>query len=231
MRRAIGSDRRGSSAITRRAVFVLVMLGVAALSPGDSEAQRLGSYVALKGGIYSPSATFNFGNLDVETTFDGDTETGVAGEIAIGHYFLPTLALDLGLGYFKGKGSFEGVTATAPRHQMDFNVIPLLLSAKVLMPIGQVDPYGQVGIGAYFTSFDATGSLNTFEGTTTLGLHAGAGLNVPIAQSIYLGAEGRYVWANPSFGEQKITLNETEYALNGFDLNGFTTMVALGYNF
>jgi outer membrane protein W len=216
---------------TKCALFALVMLGVAGLAPQTSEAQRPGNYIALKGGIYSPSATFDLGNVDVETTFDGDTKTGAAGEIAVGHYFLPTFALELGLGYFKGKGSFEGDTPTAPRRSMDFNVIPLIVSAKVLMPVGPIDPYGELGIGAYFTKFDVSDNLNTFNGTTTFGLHAGAGLNINFAKAAFLGVEGRYVWANPSVGDQKIKLNDTEYALNGFELNGFTTMVALGYNF
>jgi hypothetical protein len=46
------------------------------------------------------------------------------------------------------------------------------------------------------------------------------------------GGDGRrYVTANPSSGNQKIKLNDTEYALNGFKLNGFTTTVALGFSF
>jgi hypothetical protein len=78
--------------MAKLALFVLVMLGVAGLSPRNSQAEMPGSYVVLKGGIYSPSATFDLGNVDVETTFDGDTETGVAGEIAFGHHVLPTLS-------------------------------------------------------------------------------------------------------------------------------------------
>ena len=163
-----------------------------------SGAERLGSYVALKGGIYSPSATFDLKNLDVETTFKADTKTGFDGEIAIGHYFLPTLALELGVGYFKGKGSF----ATTPSHPMDFNVIPAIVSAKALIPVGPVDPYGEFGIGAYFTKFNVSDNLNTFSGTTTFGIHAGAGMNVNITKNAFIGVEGRYVWANPKFGDQ-----------------------------
>jgi len=231
MRRSIDNDYRGASARTKLALCLLVLCSVVVLAPRASAQGRLGSYLALKGGIYSPSESFNIANLDVETTFKGDTETGVAGEIAFGHYLLPTFALELGIGYFKGKGSLdaEGVIATRP--DVDFNVIPLIISAKALIPAGPIDPYGEFGIGAYFTQFEVTNNLNTFDGTTTFGLHAGAGLNVHISPSVFIGAEGRYVWANPSFGDQKIKLNDTEYALNGFKLNGFTTMLALGISF
>lgn len=213
---------------------VFTLLGIMTtlgLVPQAVAAGRLGNYVALKGGIYSPSSTFNLGNLDIETTFDADTKTGVSGEIAFGHYFLPTFAMELGIGYFKGTGSFAGVTPLAPRHQVDFDVIPVLVTAKAFIPVGQVDPYGELGVGAYFTSFDVAGNLNSFSGNTTFGLHAGGGMNVNVSRSAFIGVEGRYVWAEPSFGGQTIRLNDSDYALNNFDLNGFTTTLALGYSF
>jgi len=212
---------------TRRALclaLTFALVGIASLASGQ---ERPGTYLTLKGGSYSPSASFNLKNLNLETTFDAATKTGVNGEIAIGHYFLPTLALELGVGYFKGKGSF----ATAPPHLMDFNVVPVILSAKAFIPVGPVDPYGEVGVGAYFTRFDVTDNGATFKGSSTLGLHAGAGVNVSVTPVVFVGVEGRYVSANPSFGDQKIKLNDTEYALNGFKLNGFTTTLAVGYRF
>lgn len=231
MRVDIWNNRMGTLAWTQCALSVLVMLSVVGLAPHALAAGMPGSYVALKGGIYSPSSSFDLGNLDIETTFDGDTKTGVDGEVAIGHFFLPTFALELGLGYFKGTGSFAGETPTAPRGQVDFNVIPLIASAKAFIPVGPVAPYGELGVGAYFTKFNVTDNLNTFSGSTTFGIHAGAGMNVDVAPRVFIGVEGRYVWANPSFGDQKIKLNDTEYALNGFELNGFTTTAALGYRF
>jgi len=208
--------------------LVLIIISMVGFATGSTAADRLGNYLALKGGIYSPSATFDLSNVDVETTFDGDTETGFDGEIAFGHYLLPTFALELGIGYFRGKGSYE---TTATRGQVDFDVIPVILSAKVLVPVGAVDPYGEFGIGAYFSEFNVDDSLNTFDGTTTFGIHAGAGLNVAISPKVFIGVEARYVWAEPSFGGQTITLNDEDYELNGFELNGFTTTLVLGYCF
>jgi opacity protein-like surface antigen len=235
MRREITDDRKETSVGVKWILITMAVLTAVGLTKAASGTEVLGSYagsyVELKGGVYSPSSSFDFGNLDLETTFAGDTKTGVNGEIAIGHYVLPTFALELGLGYFKGTGSFEAENPTEPRHQVDFNVIPLILSAKAFIPAGPVAPYGELGLGAYFTKFNVTDNLNTFDGSTTFGLHAGAGLNVNVSPSLFLGLEGRYVWANPSFGDQKIKLNDTEYALNGFELNGFTTTLGLGYRF
>lgn len=216
---------------TKCALVLAVLFSAVGFVPQASGAERSGGYLALKGGIYSPSATFNLDNVDPGTAFDADTKTGFAGEIAIGHYFLPTLALELGVGYFQAKGTFEAVAVGEPRPQMDWNIIPVIVSAKALIPVGPIVPYGELGIGAYFSEFNVDDNLNTFDGTTTFGLHAGAGLNIDIAQSAFIGAEGRYVWANPSFGGQTINLNDTDYDLNGFRLNGFTMMLALAFGF
>jgi len=213
---------------TKCTLILLVLFGAVGLAPRACVA---GSYLALKGGVYSPSATFNLDNVDLGTAFEADTKTGFAGEVAIGHYFLPTFALELGVGYLQAKGSFAPVAVGASSPQMDFNVIPVIVCAKAFIPVGPIAPYGELGIGAYFSELNVDDNLNTFDGTTTFGLHAGAGLNINIAQSAFIGVEGRYVWADPSFGDQTINLNDTDYDLNGFKLNGFTTMLALGFVF
>ncbi|MHB8079259.1 MAG: outer membrane beta-barrel protein [Candidatus Krumholzibacteriia bacterium] len=213
------------------AAVLLILFGVAGFALQPPVAQGAGSYLALKGGVYSPSATFNLDNVDLGTAFEADTKTGFAGEVAIGHYFLPTFALELGVGYFEAKGSFAPVAVGAPSPQMDFNVVPVIVCAKAFIPVGPISPYGELGIGAYFSKLNIDNNLNTFDGTSTFGLHAGAGLNINFAQSAFIGVEGRYVWADPSFGGQTINLNDTDYDLNGFKLNGFTTMLALGLVF
>jgi len=211
-------------ATTLALVFALAMVG---LAPRAAAQGRLKSYVEVKGGLYSPSSTFALSNLNLENSLKSDTRTGVNGELAFGHYFLPTLALEMGIGYFRGKGSLD---TPSPR-TMNFNVIPVVLSAKALIPAGRVDPYAAAGVGIYFTKFESTDNGSNFSGSSTLGLHAGAGVNVNITPTVFVGAEGRYVTANPSFGGEKIRLNDTEYALNGFKLNGFTTTLAVGYSF
>jgi opacity protein-like surface antigen len=227
MQRNSSGQCKGGIVKTKCALFAVVVLGMAGFASLASAA-RPGSYLALKGGIYSPSASFNIKNVGISNdTFDADTKAGFDGEIAIGHYILPTLALELGAGYFKGKGSIK----TTPVHDVKFDVIPVVITAKVLVPVGPIDPYGEAGLGAYFTKFKVADNLNTFSGNTTFGLHAGAGLNINISPSVFLGVEGRYVTANPSFGNQKIKLNDTEYALDGFKLNGFTTTLVLGFGF
>lgn len=211
------------------ALVATLMLGLTALTTDASGAGQRGSYFALKGGIYSSSAEFDLDNIDVETTFAGDTDTGFAGEIAFGHYFMPSFALELGIGYFKSKGVFTSELETLS--DLDFHVIPVIVSAKVFVPLGPICPYGEFGLGAYFSEFNVSDYANTFDGTTTFGVHAGAGLNINVSSIVFMGVESRYVWDDPSFGDQQIDLNGDNYSLNGFELNGFTTTVVLGLGF
>lgn len=214
--------------------FAMCLLGVLVVSaalPGTAGAERLANYVVIKGGVYSPSESFTVSNLDLETTFDGDTKTGFAGELGYGRFVLPTLALEFGVGYFRGTGSFASVPASAPRQEVDFDVIPILMTVKALIPMGAVDPFGALGIGAYFTSLEVSENANSFEGDVTFGIHVGAGLDIHVTERVFIGAEGRYVWADPSFGDETITLNDDSYSLKAFELNGFTTMAVLGFGF
>jgi len=229
MKRNLLNTWRRTAAKT--AAVLLAGIAIAATVPATDAAAggQIGNYLALKGGFYSPSAEFDLGNVNAESALDGSADTGVAGEIAYGHYFSPSFALEFGVGYFRSKGTFA--SADAGGQELKFDVIPVIASAKVFVPVGSVFPYGEAGLGAYFTQFDVSESLNTFEGSTTLGAHAGAGLNIDVSENVFVGLEMRYVWAEPFFGDQDIDLNGEDYALNGFNLNGFTTMFVLGLGF
>jgi opacity protein-like surface antigen len=230
MRRSIKRVFQGGTATRAGAVLLLALFGVIGFANRSSGEERSASYLAFKGGIYSPSNAFTLDNLDLDTTFDGDTKTGVNGEIAVGHYVFPTLALELGAGYFKGTGTVPSDSVSA-RHQVDIDVFPVIVSAKALIPMGPVDPYGEAGIGADFTKLDVSGNRNDFGATATFGIHAGGGVNVNVSPTMFIGAEGRYVWADPSIGGERINLNSNEYSVNGFKLNGFTTTLVLGFGF
>ncbi len=66
-----------------------------------------------------------------------------------------------------------------------------------------------------------TGSPADFDATTkgVVGLHAGGGVNLDLTNNVFIGAEGRYLWAKPSFGGQDVKLD------------GFTVTGNLGFRF
>lgn len=179
-------------------------------------AEKPGNYVAFKGGIYSPSESSDLDNFNAGNRSRLDSKTGFAGEIAIGHYFIPMLALELGAGYFESKGS-----PLAQPGETKLQVIPVIATGKVLFPIGPVEPYGLFGAGAYFTDLKVQGNTSTFSGSSeiTYGLHAGAGININFADNVYIGVEGKYLWAEPKFSGQHIKLD------------GFITTAVLGLRF
>ena len=187
----------------------------ASKTSSESSQDKPSNYVLLKGGIYSPSTTFDLDN------FNGgrehlDSKTGFAGEVAIGHYFLPILAIELGAGYFESKGS-----PAAQAGEAKLKVVPLIATAKVFLPIGIFEPYGLAGIGAYITDLEVDGTTDNFNGSTevTYGFHAGAGFNINFTENIFAGLEGKYLWAEPSFGGDHVKLD------------GFVTTADIGFRF
>jgi opacity protein-like surface antigen len=195
-------------------VTTLAMIGIR--SPA-SAIEYPANYLMVKGGIYSPSESHDIRDFNGGGSLSHmDSKNGFNGELAVGHYFLPVFAAELGVGYFESKGS-----PAAEPGKTRLKVVPVVATAKALLPLGVVEPYGEFGIGAYFTEFDVEGNLGNFSGSSevTYGLHAGAGVNFNLSETVFLGVGGRYLWAKPSFGGQDITLD------------GFTTTANLGLRF
>jgi outer membrane protein W len=175
------------------------------------------NYVVLKGGIYSPSTSFDLDKFNNGNRSHLDSKTGFAGEIAVGHYFLPVLALELGGGYFESEGS-----PAAGLGKTKLRVVPLIATGKVFLPLGIFEPYGLAGIGAYFTDLEVDGNFpSDFRGSSevTYGIHAGAGFNINFNKNMFAGLEGKYLWAEPTFGGQHVKLD------------GFITNATIGYRF
>ncbi|HEX9190927.1 MAG TPA: outer membrane beta-barrel protein [Candidatus Deferrimicrobiaceae bacterium] len=133
------------------------------------------SYLLLKAGAYDPQAS------DVKD----DLDTGFAGEIAFGHYFVPFLGAELGAGYFEASKSGNKLT-----------VYPVTLAAKLRLPIPVVKPYAIAGGGAYFAKAEAGSSGS--QSDTAFGYFAGAGVDFKVV-FLLINIEAKYIWANPTF--------------------------------
>lgn len=204
---------------TKNMLFIglaLAVIGFSAPASAEEVTENTPSYVLLKGGIYSPSDSFDLDNFNGGNTTSLDSKTGFAGEIAVGYYFVPMFALELGAGYMESKGS-----PAAQPGKTKLRVVPLIATGKVLLPFGIFEPYGLGGIGAYITDLDVSGNLGDAHGSTeiTYGLHLGAGFNVNFHKHMFVGLEGKYLWAEPSFGGQHVKLD------------GFVTTATLGFRY
>lgn len=199
-----------------RFFLVIAFLLSANLSLAADESDKPANYLAIKGGIYSPSDRFKLANIPGDSTVHRlDSKIGFDGEVAIGHYFLPMLAIELSGGYFESKGSAEVATGTDAK----LRVIPALATAKVLLPLGGLEPYGEVGVGAYISKVLRDEPLNDLSTKATFGLHAGAGINFNVTNAFFIGLEGRYLWTENSWGAADVKLD------------GFTTTAALGFRY
>jgi opacity protein-like surface antigen len=196
-------------------IVLAVSLTVIGIAPTAyaTEGMRNGYWV-LKGGVYSPSEEYDISNFNSGNTSRIDTKTGFNGEIAVGGYLLPVLALELGVGYFESEGH-----AAAEPGTTKLKAVPVLVTAKGIIPIGAVELYGEFGLGAYITKLDVDGNFGSFSGEskTTYGVHAGAGFNIDVSDTTFIGLEGRYLRAKPDYGGQPVKLN------------GFTATFNLGF--
>jgi len=182
------------------------------------------NYFTLKAGIYSPQSD------DLE-----DFDTGFNGEISYGRYFHPNFALELGIGYFETEGTSSGFYPILGgwREKDEITAIPLTLTAKGIYPTQYVDLFGGVGIGLYFASGEADlsttalGPLSFDDDDTVFGFHLGLGANFNITERLFVGVEGKYLWAEAEFED---TVFGIPVELDA-DLEGFTVTGNVGFRF
>jgi len=200
--------------IMRRVVFFSVALTSLAilLLPFYALGQDKTNYFTIKGGIYSPESD------DLE-----DFDEGFAGEVALGHYFNPNFALELGLGYLETDGRIRD---SGLRADGDIEIYPLTLTAKGILPLGEnAELYGLAGGGVYFTEseLDISGGPSLDDSDDPLGVHVGLGGNFNITENMSIGIEGKYFWAEAETKDAGMNLD--------YDLDGFIVTAALTFYF
>lgn len=198
-------------------LFLILAVAVLAFAPWRAQAAPASSdypdYFAIKGGYYYPTDPISLNEFS-RTEFDKNK--GYTGEIAFGHHYGPFLGTELGIGYLHNT-RFPNIGAGRTR----LDALPVLLSLKVFLPLGPIEPYGEVGVGAYFTMFDVAGGVGgprTFR-ETDFGPHAGVGVNINFTDTFYLGLEGRYRKVRPDYGGQTVRLD------------GYTATANLGFRY
>ncbi len=197
---------------TLSALFLILAVALIGMAPSAALADKPSSYLVLKGGAYSPSNSFDLDNVHF------NTKAGYVLEGALGHYFLPFLAVEVGGGYLESK-----TDASVPSANAKLKVVPVVATGKLLLPAGPIEPYAEFGVGLYIVDLDISGNGATgnFSGSTNsaFGYHAGGGVNIDLGPVVFLGAEGRYLWIKRSYGPVDIKLD------------GFTVTGDLGFRF
>jgi len=186
-------------------------------------------YFTLKLGIYSPQS-------DELRTEYAHFDTGWTGEISFGRYFHPNFGVELGLGYLETDatdGTFNDPDWGPWGADLRITAIPLTLTAKGILPLRNVDLFAAAGVGFYFVKGEADwttllyGDGSFDDDDTVFGFHVGLGANFNVTQNIFIGMEGKYLWASPEF-EETILGERWEFDA---DLDGFTITTNIGYRF
>lgn len=168
------------------------------------------NYAVLKLGGYLPQAS------EVE-----EFDNSFYGEIGFGHYFNQNLAIEFGVGYTKPGASvsfFDGISTTSV--DVDLTIVPITLGLRGSIPMGAFEPFAVAGIGAYYTKFEASvsatgfGSASGSENDTAFGYFLGLGANFNVSPNVYLGLEGKYFWAEPSFEGEDLKIDGINLTAN-----------------
>jgi opacity protein-like surface antigen len=169
--------------------------GIAAPAPPSNVPADF--YAVVKVGGYAPQHEdlSNFG-------------AGFDGEVAIGHRFTSNLALEAAAGWFR---------STTNVGDGALSIIPLTATGKVILPVEQLELYGLAGAGVYFASYSASSDYGSVSSSgTAFGFHLGGGAALRVTPAVSLGAELRYLFANPRFsgdaGTGKAHLNGLRFA-------------------
>jgi outer membrane protein W len=165
-------------------LFAVLLIGLSVAANSYAEG-RTGGYILIKPGAFIPTNDLDHKGFD--KTFSG--------EVTVGTYYTPNLALEAGVGYFRTEASRSG---------SDFAeddaiwVLPVTVTFKGVIPFRGGEVNAGVGPGLYFANLEADGT-NTASGhysndshSTAVEGHAVVGLNFDITKQIFLGAEGKY---------------------------------------
>jgi outer membrane protein W len=189
-----------------------VLLFIVSFPLASFSEDRTGSYFVVKPGAYFPT-----GNLD-----DKGFVNSFSGEVAVGTYYTPNVALELGSGYFRSQSSNGGLELGSSEKDTIW-AVPLTVTFKGVLPLGSAELYLGGGGGVYFTEINAKGSnasgnFNVDAHEVAIGGHVVGGGDIALTRHIFVGAEGKYIFTNDvhPFG--------TKVQLNGVMLLG-----VLGY--
>jgi outer membrane protein W len=198
----------------KRAVFVTTLLLTVAV-PVFAETP---GYVALKIGSYSPQAS------DMDRFKDAS-----CAELEGGYYFNENFAIELGIGVTISESKASATTASGASAKGGLWITPITLGVRGSIPLGGFEPFATAGIGAYYAKIKAGASLPGGEAVTgsqtdiVLGYFLGLGANYNFTRTVYLGLEGKYFWAQPTFNVQGVDVK--------INIDGIYLTANVGYRF
>jgi len=205
-----------TSAFIASFTLLALMPALAKAEQSGAEERERNAYVVFKGGPYFPTAT------NAVDALGGITLTWPV-----------SYALELGLGGYWGLFGLQLSTGyqTTGTSDADVHAVPILLLARVRLPLGFVAPYLEGGAGVSI----ATSTFKTIvQGQSLSSTEAafeavgGAGVDIYLGP-LLLGAELKYIWLDPSFDFSGVSgVPSFTQKLN---MSGITVVAYIGYRF
>lgn len=205
----------------RRLIFLsfLIVAFTLATSLTSVSGQDRQNFVTVKAGVYTP-------NDDLE-----DLDSGFAGELSIGKYVNPNLALEGSIGYYETEGTFTGFDPFLFgffTEKDDVSIIPITFSLKLIHPVEMGEIYTGGGLGIYFVDAEADinstglGNLSFGDNDNIFGVHLLVGMDFTIRGNWFLGIEGKYlITQEAEFTDNFMGIPITiETNLNGYVVTG-----------
>ncbi|MGO8971528.1 MAG: outer membrane beta-barrel protein [Myxococcaceae bacterium] len=192
--------------------LVFLMPATAAADEGERD-----FYVVVKGGPYFPTATNAFTALG--ESFKWPAAYTIEG--GVGAYW-GLLGLQLSAGYLTSGTTSTTGTVTA---QTGVNAVPILLLARIRLPLGFIAPYAEGGAGVAIATSSFENLSSTQAGFEAVG---GGGVDLYFGP-LLVGAELRFMWLNPSFNFSGV--NNVGSFTQSLNLSGITVEAYVGYRF
>jgi hypothetical protein len=195
-------------AIRRVALVALAAVAVLAVPTASSAGD---TYLALKGGVWVPTATDGYNQIAGIT--EGKFPTSGDVELAFG----ATMGI---IGAQIATGYMWSSTTTSTGGTVKANAVPLYVLGQLRLPIFFIQPYLELGIGGLANFADSSVSGITVSGTKfSFMAIGGAGVDF-ILGPILLGAEARYNY-----------VTEQTFDWGSMKLSGVNITANVGYVF
>jgi hypothetical protein len=178
--------------------ILLAAIAAAALLAIPTASRAGDTYLALKGGVWVPTASDGYNQIAgiTEGKFppSGDVELAYGATMGI-------IGAQIATGYMWSSSTTNGATVKA-------NAVPLYAVGQLRLPIFFIQPYLELGIGG-LANFASAESLNATLSSTKFSflVVGGAGVDFFLGP-ILLGAEARYMYVTPQtfdWGEMKLS--------------------------
>ena len=193
---------------------LLAAVAAAALIVAPSSTHAADTYLALKGGVWVPTASDGFGAINDAGAAIAGGKFPASGDVELAYgATMGIIGAQIAGGYMWSSQVVDGTTVKA-------NAAPLYVLGQLRLPIFFIQPYLELGIGGLANFATASGGGISLSATKFSFLAiGGAGVDF-ILGPILLGAEARYMY-----------VSEQTFTWGSMKLSGVIITANVGYVF